>query len=334
MALKRKSNEDVINSRNNMLMASHHGIFNEADDTLAASKEYKFLPLDTIYNNPINEPYMIGITEEDVKALSENIAADGLMHNLVVIRDDQGRYRLISGEKRWRALCLLSEEVKKEKFPKGVMAKVIDESMIKSKLDEKILLLVCNVFTFSGDMINKKQLADLILCYQEKGAERKEILSFLKNKLNMSDSKLKRLYSEATSIPELYDLCYKEGIITPTALSILAMAKPEKQQQYVDYIHEKYDNPKASEEEVGKNPVIDQAVASEIKKKVSKGAAPKVEGSPEAVKFLKCNMNIKKDIERMKKVNFSKSNEIEIAHAKSELEKTLQSLTELLRQIN
>ena len=63
--------------------------------------EIKMLRREQIYPNPINEPYMQDVTEEQIRFLYDNIKQNGLMHNLVVLDDLKGRYRLISG---WRSL--------------------------------------------------------------------------------------------------------------------------------------------------------------------------------------------------------------------------------------
>lgn len=46
------------------------------------------------------------------------------MHNLVVLDDLKGRYRLISGQKRWTAIQKMSKEEYEDKFPNGIACKV------------------------------------------------------------------------------------------------------------------------------------------------------------------------------------------------------------------
>ena len=48
--------------------------------------------------------------DEDIRILAEDIKRNGLMHNLVVFREEGMVYVLLSGERRFRALNYLQEK--------------------------------------------------------------------------------------------------------------------------------------------------------------------------------------------------------------------------------
>ena len=68
---------------------------------------FQYIHRDKIDTNPLNKRY----AQDDIEQLKESIISTGLLHNICLTRDeDTDRYRLISGERRWRAIDLLTEE--------------------------------------------------------------------------------------------------------------------------------------------------------------------------------------------------------------------------------
>lgn len=69
------------------------------------------LDLNMIVTNPDNDLYRTEDTEEEVKKLADNIRMVGLLHNLVVCKcesgENKGKYELLSGERRYKALNYL-----------------------------------------------------------------------------------------------------------------------------------------------------------------------------------------------------------------------------------
>lgn len=80
--------------------------------------------------------------QEDIEQKAGEILAFGLLENLVVKyepREAAGEYKLISGERRWRALCLLVEKGYKEfEF---VTCNIIAPS---TSQEERIALIIAN----------------------------------------------------------------------------------------------------------------------------------------------------------------------------------------------
>lgn len=54
-----------------------------------------------------NNPYSESDTRDELEALAEDIKVNGLIHPLVVNQENEGRYTLISGEKRFKAINTL-----------------------------------------------------------------------------------------------------------------------------------------------------------------------------------------------------------------------------------
>ena len=46
----------------------------------------------------------------NIEELAEDIKHNGLLHNIVVVKKDDGRYKLLAGERRLRAIKLLAEK--------------------------------------------------------------------------------------------------------------------------------------------------------------------------------------------------------------------------------
>ena len=259
----------------------------------------QFLKREDIYPNPLNVPYMQEITEKEFDTLKASILDLGLMHNLVVIADGTGKYRLISGEKRWTAIHRMSVEEYQEGLPNGVEAKVLPYNPDLSETDEKIMLLTCNVLTFSNGSPDSKQLRDLIKLYKEKGYEKKDLVEFLNHYLKKNEKTMYKLIAEAHAIDELLAL-YDENILSRSALQHLGGLTVEDQQKAVHYI-------KASDMEK-----IDETTALQLKKMIKGSASSKENGT---ISFLKLDKTIKSasaDLTKGLKINVEGMNDTEI----------------------
>lgn len=100
--------------------------------------------------NPNND-YRLSDTEEGILSLATDIENNGLLHNLVVSKRENGRYIIISGERRFRALSYLFN---KEVENKGDVAKYrtvpcrVVEGL--SERQEMIMLDAANLQTRGG----------------------------------------------------------------------------------------------------------------------------------------------------------------------------------------
>ena len=77
----------------------------------AERTRYEDIPRELIYPNRLNKRYMESVTDKDIDAIKYSILEQKVMfHNLVVVEDGMGKYRLISGEKRWTAVGRMTPE--------------------------------------------------------------------------------------------------------------------------------------------------------------------------------------------------------------------------------
>lgn len=78
-----------------------------AEDKPKARFRTRDISIKKMYSNNLNFYSMDGITE-----LASQILAIGMVENMTVAYDpcDKGEYRIIAGERRWRALCMLCEK--------------------------------------------------------------------------------------------------------------------------------------------------------------------------------------------------------------------------------
>ena len=100
---------------------------------------FQYIHRHKIDSNPLNKRY----TQEDIEQLKESIISTGLLHNICLTKDENtNRYRLISGERRWRAIVLFTEEEYKTHFPSGIPSHIM---VFDSETDEEIALIAANV---------------------------------------------------------------------------------------------------------------------------------------------------------------------------------------------
>ena len=294
-----------------------HGLGNPDDD-------FKSIPISKIYPNKLNEPYMDGITEQQIKLLSNNIAKNGMHHNLVVISDMMGKYRLISGEKRWRAINLMTQEQRDQTFPNGVRCKVIEEAATLTEHDELRLLLECNVLTYSNEKPDPKQVRDLMKIYAEDGYDEDEIIEYLGSQLSYSKSTLRRTYGVAQAIEELTEL-EKSKRLTTAAMRRLCQGNDEELQRrcYEKIIAEYADMP-----------MIDEETANLIKRTCKDEMKGESHESKACAEIRKINTKyFGKGITSLKKVKKKGMTDIEIELCIKELEDYQRKLGEMIKLV-
>lgn len=75
--------------------------------------EYNYILLDRIEINSANS-YSKDDTEEELEILAEDIERNSLLHNIVVLDKGNGKYLILSGERRYKAYRLLREKHKED----------------------------------------------------------------------------------------------------------------------------------------------------------------------------------------------------------------------------
>ena len=159
-----------------------------------AEYNFQFIDKSKIKSNPKNEMY----TQEGLEALMESIKINGLRHNLSVIYDtDNDVYRLVSGERRFRAICMMSDKEYKELFPSGIPCKV-EKSNI-SDIDEEIMLISANHDVRETSMeVKRWEISRLKELYEAKKlkGEIKNINAEIAKQLNISERLQLKIYSD------------------------------------------------------------------------------------------------------------------------------------------
>ena len=171
---------------------------------------FKYIPKDKIIPNPKNEQY----TQDGIEALKESILVNGLRHNLSVLYDaETDQYRLISGERRYHAICQMTDKEYRDNFPAGIPCKV--EKSDISDIDEEIMLISANHDVRESSMeVKRWEVSRLLELYEAKklNGEIKNIHAEIANQLNISERQARKYTTAEKLIPELSELLNSNGI--------------------------------------------------------------------------------------------------------------------------
>jgi len=174
---------------------------------------FKYLNKNDIVVNELNKRYSQD-DQEKMEALKNSILSVGLIHNLVVASDGNGKYRLISGERRYHAIMSMTEEEYSYAFPQGIPAKIESAAILAE--DEEIELIEANLLIRDekdtyGKYLDMKRLLELYDKKKEQG-ENKYTHAALASVLSMTERQLSKYNRAAQMIPEL-EAFLKEGKI-------------------------------------------------------------------------------------------------------------------------
>lgn len=195
---------------------------------------FQYIHRDKIDTNPLNKRY----AQDDIEQLKESIISTGLLHNICLTKDeDTDRYRLISGERRWRAICLLTEEEYKTHFPSGIPSHVM---AFDSETDEEIALIAANVEDRDEGQEKKRdsilRLKELYELKREQGdTQYKNINKMIAEKTKMSTRQVTKYTNTAKLIPELQELFNKEAIKIDDASNFSVLSE-EAQRKILEMI--------------------------------------------------------------------------------------------------
>ena len=171
---------------------------------------FQYIPKKKIVSNPKNEMY----TQDGIEALKESIIINGLRHNLSVLyNSDNDTYRLVSGERRYRAISSMTDKEYNQLFPAGIPCK-IEKSEI-TEIDEEIMLISANHDVRESSMEVKRwevsRLKELYEAKKVKG-EIKNINAEIAKQLNISERQARKYTTAEKLIPELSELLNNNGI--------------------------------------------------------------------------------------------------------------------------
>lgn len=126
--------------------------------------EYSEININDIEENPDNALYRELDTEEDIALLADDIRRAGLLHNLVVFPKTGvgGKYVLLSGERRLRALHLLVEQDKREQEEKQLPNRMSEWQKVQCKVvrnlteNEKVVYIDSANLQVRGGISNER----------------------------------------------------------------------------------------------------------------------------------------------------------------------------------
>lgn len=175
-----------------------------------AQYNFQYISKDKICSNPKNEKY----SQDGIESLMESILVNGLRHNLSVLYDaDKDIYRLISGERRYHAICMMSEKEYNALFPMGIPCKV--EKATIDEIDEEIMLISANHDVRETSMeVKRWEVSRLKELYEAKklSGEIKNINAEIAKQLNISERQARKYTTAEKLIPELSELLNKNNI--------------------------------------------------------------------------------------------------------------------------
>lgn len=202
----------------------------------------------------------------NVDELAEDIKMNGLNHNLVVRKLDNGKYELISGERRYTALTQLVEQGNE------IFALVPCKVIEANDIDSEIILIQANAQTRELTEIEKleqvKRLTELYKTKKKNGEKVPgKIREIIANDLKLSSTQVGR-YERINKnlIPELSDIL-KSGGLTIANASEFASLSEENQKVILDIINNKVEISKDEATELKvKLKKLEQEKADELKK--------------------------------------------------------------------
>ena len=202
----------------------------------------------------------------NVDELAEDIKMNGLNHNLVVRKLDNGKYELISGERRYTALTQLVEQGNE------IFALVPCKVIEANDIDSEIILIQANAQTRELTEIEKleqvKRLTELYKTKKKNGEKVPgKIREIIANDLKLSPTQVGR-YERINKnlIPELKEIL-ENGNLTIANASEFASLSEENQKVILDIINNKVEISKEEATELKvKLKKLEQEKADELKK--------------------------------------------------------------------
>ena len=202
----------------------------------------------------------------NVDELAEDIKMNGLNHNLVVRKLDNGKYELISGERRYTALTQLVEQGNE------IFALVPCKVIEANDIDSEIILIQANAQTRELTEIEKleqvKRLTELYKTKKKNGEKVPgKIREIIANDLKLSPTQVGR-YERINKnlIPELKEIL-ENGNLTIANASEFSSLSEDNQKVILEIINNKVEISKEEATELKvKLKKLEQEKADELKR--------------------------------------------------------------------
>lgn len=238
----------------------------EKSNTIEAKNNFKveYIDINDIKRNEKNFYEIVNVDE-----LAEDIKMNGLNHNLVVRKLENGTYELISGERRYTALNKLVQE------GNNLFALVPCKVIEANDIDAEIILIQANAQTRELTETEKcEQVRRLKELYTTKKANGENIpgriRDLIANDLKLSPTQVNRYDSINNNlIPELKEIL-KNGNLTIANASEFSTLSEDNQKVILDIINSKVElNKKEALELKNKLKEIEAEKEKEFKNKQS-----------------------------------------------------------------
>ena len=182
----------------------------------------------------------------DIEQLAQDILAVGLLENLTVVHDpcDRGEYRIIAGERRWRALTLLVENGYEEFSVASCQIKTPAEEH-----EEMIQLIIANTYrnkTVADILEEQKTLEETLKYMKENGLtlhgyklDSGRLRDVIAGMMQVSSTKIGQIESiNKKLIPEFTEEL-KEGRLTFSAAYEISKMSNDIQEDILEHHREK-----------------------------------------------------------------------------------------------
>lgn len=182
----------------------------------------------------------------DIEQLAQDILAVGLLENLTVVHDpcDRGEYRIIAGERRWRALTLLVENGYEEFSVASCQIKTPAEEH-----EEMIQLIIANTYrnkTVADILEEQKTLEETLKYMKENGLtlhgyklDSGRLRDVIANMMQVSSTKIGQIESiNKKLIPEFTEEL-KEGRLTFSAAYEISKMSEDIQEDMLEHHRKK-----------------------------------------------------------------------------------------------
>lgn len=182
----------------------------------------------------------------DIEQLAQDILAVGLLENLTVVHDpcDRGEYRIIAGERRWRALTLLVENGYEEFSVASCQIKTPAEEH-----EEMIQLIIANTYrnkTVADILEEQKTLEETLKYMKENGLtlhgyklDSGRLRDVIASMMQVSSTKIGQIESiNKKLIPEFTEEL-KEGRLTFSAAYEISKMSNDIQEDMLEHHREK-----------------------------------------------------------------------------------------------
>lgn len=226
---------NVMDALNNKTKAA------AADNKPKARFRTKDINIDQLYSNDKNF-YSI----PDIEQLAQDIFAVGLLENLTVVHDpcDRGEYRIIAGERRWRALTLLVEQGHEEFAVASCQIKTPAEEN-----EEMIQLIIANTYrnkTTADILEEQKKLEETLKHMKEQGLtlngyklDSGRLRDVIADMMQVSSTKIAQIESiNKKLIPEFTEELKNGGLTFSAAYEISKMSE-DIQEDMLEHHREK-----------------------------------------------------------------------------------------------